>query len=294
LIELGGRPTLIGADGFPGHLLETTFAVEEGERPTETFHTMESLPDAVLLLILEKIKGAETEDSSYRASSNKKFIKSVASINKRFQRLCMTNSLWRACDFYPKGCMMWLIKHVDLSSVSFDTTLCVYLEEFSRKEIITAFGKLGPYVKDIELKGYGRLDGHDMVFNGFTCSILKRCSNLSRLQIRLPDIAVDTLIDCIKGLPLLADLLVDDVSDDVMPLINTLSERCPALTALSFSQQSSSYIFTYDRDLFKITGLVELFIGDAELQAEFFWGPVLSHFAGDGVGGCSYIMADIP
>jgi len=242
---------------------------------------MESLPDVVLLLILEKMKGAETKEFGYRASiHNRRFIKSVGSINKRFQRLCKTGSLWRACDFYPKGCMMWLIKHVDLSSVSFDMKLHMPpLEDLSLKEITTAFGKLGPYLKDIELQGDGRLAGHDMVFNGFNCSILKRCSNLSRLHIRLPHVAMDTLIDGIKCMPLLIDLKAEGVThtDDgngIMPLVNTLSERCPALSFLELCSSSiNDFVFTYDHNLFKkVTGLVKLDVANAELPAEFFSG----------------------
>mmetsp|Transcript_36813 Transcript_36813/g.59531 ORF Transcript_36813/g.59531 Transcript_36813/m.59531 type:complete len:97 (+) Transcript_36813:341-631(+) len=88
---------------------------------------MESLPDAVLLLILQKTKGTDSRAELH-------------------EWLCRTGSLWTPYDFYVKDCMMWI--------VCFDTTLPVQdLEDFSPSEITYAFDTLGGHVKDIDRIG---------------------------------------------------------------------------------------------------------------------------------------------
>mmetsp|Transcript_15511 Transcript_15511/g.25661 ORF Transcript_15511/g.25661 Transcript_15511/m.25661 type:complete len:335 (-) Transcript_15511:1211-2215(-) len=268
--------------------LERTSNVEKDQRGVEP---MESLPDAVLLLIMEKTKlhHLVSSDLSEFGSKQKndleclQFIKSVASINKRFRRLCKTGSLWSSRDFHSKGCMMWILKHVDdFSSACFDETLYVpSLEVFSPREIVTAFDKLGRHLKSISLFGQWQalqcMTEGGKLSNAYVISILKRCRNLTGLEICFSHrIAIGTLIKCIGFLPRLADLSAHCISitegkDDVtLPLINALSEQCLALKSLNMSSAPYRGPLLIDRNLFKITGLMSLTVWGGLIQPELF------------------------
>eukprot|EP00276_Gloeochaete_wittrockiana_P019705 CAMPEP_0184339652 /NCGR_PEP_ID=MMETSP1089-20130417/8332_1 /TAXON_ID=38269 ORGANISM="Gloeochaete wittrockiana, Strain SAG46.84" /NCGR_SAMPLE_ID=MMETSP1089 /ASSEMBLY_ACC=CAM_ASM_000445 /LENGTH=583 /DNA_ID=CAMNT_0026667027 /DNA_START=130 /DNA_END=1878 /DNA_ORIENTATION=- len=252
--------------------------------------SIESLPDSVLLLILEKTKDAVGKAYWCSVSAlNKRFIKSVASVNKRFHRLSRSAFLWKPSDVSSKGCLVWLIKHLDLSSICSKGTVSLsYLEEFSPRELAASFGKLGPYLKDVEITPPERpLEGYEKIYDFYAVPIMKSCPTLTRLCINVPNIHMNTLINCVEHLPLLTDLAACRVSIysssslsvenrgnlyGITLLINALSEGCPGLTSLAISPEfwtARNYIGLFP-ELHKITGLMSLKLSEGELHTKFF------------------------
>mmetsp|Transcript_4944 Transcript_4944/g.8227 ORF Transcript_4944/g.8227 Transcript_4944/m.8227 type:complete len:210 (-) Transcript_4944:1036-1665(-) len=195
--------------------------------------------------------------------------------------------------------MLWLVKHVDLSSICFDTTLRVpALEKFLQEEIMDTFDKLGRHMRSVELLRDVRSAATRETFTFYTYSILKRCHNLTTLGFTVPrghlvgGIDTGTLIGSMKLLPLLTSLRAESITNSeedssvncgVMPLVNILSKRCPALTSLAWSlAPKCDNWFEYDRTLFiRIPFLASLGSSGkrASFHAEILQGPRLPYLA---------------